>query len=417
MNNAGLATEQTPPRANRLITMAWLRVSCFVAAICCGGTYPRSPTLCSLLADDTPHTTRQIAVHDEGGPATAESRLGPVLKLDKTRHDFGRLDVGEDGQHAFVLTNVGDAPLTLTQRGSTCGCCTCVCSVRLPERGVAPGASERIVLEWQSRLYVGAFRQTARISTNDPRHPDVTLSIAGRFTGPVGVVPSQVTFGTVRAGESATSELRLYNYTSEPLDIVRCEFSDPETAGHFVVTWEPLTDGQVRDEGEARDGYLVHIALQPSLPVGAFQQTVMLHTSSKIAPSVNVLVKGIVAGDISIAGRGWNAQSQVLTIGDVARNEGIDWPLLIVVRGPHARQARFTPRPAARPWLTVELEPTRYVEEKGVSLTRMRVRIPPGAAPPTHEQEGQGEEGRITLQVDPPELPDLSLQVRCRVVE
>jgi hypothetical protein len=397
--------------------MAWFRASCFVAAMCFGGTHPRSPTLCSLLAGDTPHATREIAAGDESDPHTAGRRSGPILTLEETRYEFGRLDVGEDGEHAFVLTNVGDEPLTLTQRGSTCGCCTCVCSVRLPAGGIAPGESGHVVLGWQSRLYVGSFRQTARISTNDPQHPDVTLSIAGRFTGPVGVVPSQVTLGTVRAGESATSELRLYNYTSEPLDITRCEVSDPEMAGHFDLKWEPLSAEQVREEGEARNGYRVRIALQPSLPVGAFQETIMLHTSSKSASCVKVLVKGIVADEISIAGRGWNAQSQVLTIGDVARNEGVDWPLLIVVRGPHARHARFTPLRSSPSWLTVELEPARYVEEKGVSLTRMRVRIAPDAAPPAHGQEPPGELGRITLQVDPPELSDLSLQVRFRVVE
>ena len=61
-----------------------------------------------------------------------------------------------------------------------------------PGGPVAPGKSADVTLEWKSKLYVGLFRQTATILTNDPGRREVTLSITGRFTGPVGVVPSQL---------------------------------------------------------------------------------------------------------------------------------------------------------------------------------------------------------------------------------
>ena len=112
-------------------------------------------------------TGRASAGHGPSAIAPAD-RSGPKVSVDKEQHDFGKSDGGVGGHHAFVFTNTGDEPLVLTRGKSTCGCCTCVCTVRLPDAAVAPGESADVTLEWQSKLFVGSFRQTAAILTNDP---------------------------------------------------------------------------------------------------------------------------------------------------------------------------------------------------------------------------------------------------------
>jgi hypothetical protein len=361
--------------------------------------------------------TNLVAAGADPLPGTPAARSGPRIKVDEERHDFGVSDAGQDGRHAFMIRNVGDEPLTLSRGRSTCGCCVCVCAVRLPADAVPPGESAQVALEWKSKLYVGPFRQTETVVTNDPDRREVTLSITGRFTGPVGVVPLQANFGSVRVGTTMTREIHLYNYLDEPLAITGFEISDPRFAQFFDVTWETLSDEQLREEGVARGGYLVRVTLRPGLPLGSFEQLVVLTTDTQAVPRVEVPVHGTIVNDLSIVGRGWNADSGVLTMGTVRRRTGAEWSLLIVVRGPQAKEIQLQLLSVDPPWLEVELEPPRHSAETGLTLIPLQVRIPPDSEPSTHLGGERGEPGRITIQAVPPLLPQLDIQVRFAVAE
>lgn len=370
------------------------------------------------LADSRGVLLADQPVADAGrcGLSQAE-RCGPKVRVDNEQHDFGKLDVDVAGRHGFVFANVGSEPLMLSRDRATCGCCTCVCAVRLPDGPVGPGESAHVTLEWKSTLYVGPFRQTATIVTNDPDRRHVTLAVSGRFTGPVGIVPSQVALSSMRQGQAASCEVRLYSYLPELWKITGCELPDATMAKCFDVAWEPLPAEQVKEEGEAQSGHLVRINVRPGLPVGAFRQTIRLKTDSTSVPWLEIPVQGVVVGDISVAGRGWNAQTGVLSMGTIKRSEGTQWPLLIVVRGPQAGNVRLEAGGSVPPWLKVELQPVPSAADAELSLTRLKIRIPPGSGPSMHLGEGRGEPGRITIRPDPPLLPDLSIEVRFAVSE
>ncbi len=349
--------------------------------------------------------------------ALAADPSGPRVVVDREEHDFGAIDVDVTGRHDFVFTNAGDQPLVLTRGRSTCGCCTCVCAVRLPERPIAPGGSARLTLEWTSKLYVGPFRQTATIGTNDPDRPEVTLRVAGRFKGPVGVVPSLVRLSGISPGESFTTEVRLVNYLPEPLRIAGFELADPTTAEHFDVAWERLAAERLREDPGARGGYLLRITLKPGLPVGSFRQRILLATKSAVVPTVEIPVEGTVASDVFLAGRGWNGQTGTLSMGTVDRRRGAEWTLLVVVRGPHAADVKLEPVEVVPEVLDVSLGPTIHTSGKALSRTRLTIRIPPGSKPAVHLGSGQGEPGRIVLRTNHPEVPELRTRVRFAVSE
>ena len=356
-----------------------------------------------------------------GGPAVL-ARAAPIAKqsaprvvIEQEAHDFGGIDVGVTGRHAFVFSNTGDGPLALERGRSTCGCCTCACAVRLPERAIAPGESAEVTLEWTSKLYVGPFRQTATIRTNDPDRPEVTLRVAGRFKGPVGVVPSMLRLSRVAEGRPASAEVRVYNYLDEPLEIVGYECADPLTAEHFGVTWERIPAEQARKETQARGGYLLRITIRPGMPRGAFRQRIVLKTNVESVPTVELPVEGVVASDVSIVGFGWSAQTGVLSIGRVKRDQGAERTLMVIARGPHAKQVKLKGVQIVPELLVVELGETTYSESTGVSQTRLTVRIPPGTPPATHLGSGEGAPGRIVLETDHPDVPRLEIRVRFAV--
>ncbi|HUT95062.1 MAG TPA: DUF1573 domain-containing protein [Thermoguttaceae bacterium] len=348
-----------------------------------------------------------------GAPITEQS--APRVVIEQEEHDFGGIDVGVTGRHAFVFSNAGDGPLVLERGRSTCGCCTCACAVRLPEGPIAPGESADVTLEWTSKLYVGPFRQTATIRTNDPDRREVTLRVAGRFKGPVGVVPSMLRLSRVAEGRPAMAEVRVYNYLDEPLAIVGYECADPLTAEHFEVAWERIPAEQARKETEARGGYLLRITVKPGMPRGAFRQRIVLKTNVESVPTVELPIEGVVASDVSIVGWGWSAQTGVLSFGRVKRDRGAERTLMVVARGPHAKQVKLKAVAIVPELLAVDLAETTYSESSAVSQTRLTVRIPPGTPPEAHLGSGEGAPGRIVLETDHPDVPRLEIRVRFAV--
>ncbi len=161
----------------------------------------------------------------------------------------------------------------------------------------------------------------------------------------------------------------------------------------------------------------LRITVKSGLPVGPFQQQIVLKTNSKSVPTVQIPVLGSVVGEISIAGRGWNARTGVLTMGSVSGSRGAKWPLVVVVRGPHAKDVRFKPVRTVPDFLEAELGSPRYISDKAISLTRLTIRIPPGSGPSTHRGAEQGQPGRITLRTNHPQVPDVNIQVRFTIGE
>jgi len=347
-----------------------------------------------------------------GRGAPVDEPSGPRVVVDAEEHDFGGIDVGVTGQHAFVFANTGDRPLVLQRGSSTCGCCTCACAVGLPEGPIGPGGSAQVTLQWTSKLYVGPFRQTATIRTNDRHRPEVSLHVVGRFKGPVGIVPSMVRLSRVAEGRSATAEARLYNYLDEPLKIVGYQCADPATAEHFQVAWEPIPADEARRETDARGGFRLRMTVKPGMPHGAFQQRIVLRTNVASVATVELPVEGVVAGDVSIVGFGWSAPTGVLSIGRVKREQGAERTLLVIARGPHAKGMKLKAVEVVPALLAVELGETSYSASSAVSRTRLDVRIPPGAPPGAHLGPPEGELGRIVLETSHPDAPRLEIGIR-----
>jgi hypothetical protein len=143
----------------------------------------------------------------------------------------------------------------------------------------------------------------------------------------------------------------------------------------------------------------------------------VLKTNWKSVPPVEIPIQGVVAGDIVIAGRGWDSRTGVLTMGSVQGRHGVEWPLIIVVRGPHARDVKLKPERVEPGLIDVELGPTVHIDDKALCQTRLTIRIPPGSQPAMHLGSEQGEPGRITLQTNHPEVPELDILVRFAIKE
>jgi hypothetical protein len=272
-----------------------------------------------------------------------------------------------------------------------------------------------VTLQWKSMLYTGPFRQSVTIFTNDPQRPEVKLRVAGRFSAPVEVVPRELVFSRVPFGQAATGQVRMVSYLDDPLKILSCELADSPGAEHFAVTWVPLAAAQLAVETGVRTGYLVRVTARPSLAPGSFQQCVVIRTNLKSVPQVEIPVLGLVGSDIAIVGRGWNAQTGVLTLGTVDSRTVLQWPLAIIIRGPYARNVKFKSVQTFPKLLQVKLGDTVVLGRPALSRTPLTVEIPKGSSPARHLGSDQGQLGQIKLETSHPEAPELRILVRFAV--
>jgi hypothetical protein len=341
-------------------------------------------------------------------PVPPTDGTAPKVVVDQEEYEFGKMDLA-------------------------CGCTVS----KIEQETIAPGESGKVSLTWRADKGEGPFRQTATIETNDPSRPRVVLTVWGRVLRVVRLVPDELVFGQISAGRPVTGQVRLLCRLDEPLEGVRCDLREEQTAGHFGIVAEPLSADQLKepDQGNGgsgegggsekagnidesdrpRSGYLLTVTVKPGLPLGRFRQTIVVHTSLKSVPTVQIPVVGTVVGDISIVGRGWDEEASLLTLGRVSSLRGIQRRLLLIARGPHSKEVQFTLVGASPDWLQVDQERLKETTPFGsgtVTETPLVIRIPKGAPRANYLGSKFGE---ILIRTNHPDVPRLRIRVHFAV--
>lgn len=346
-------------------------------------------------------------VHDapNGEPAPLEV---PRCVVSEKTFTFGTMGLHQKGAHAFVFRNEGNAPLRLKAGASSCSCTLS----KISKSVLNPGESVEVNIEWTTKDWPEEYRQTAAIQTNDPQNPLVTLTIAGQVTEAVRAVPRDIDFGSIADGEAVSREVRLYAYLDKPLEINGWKISEPLIARYFDVTWTPLTPPDLEDATKPTSGVQAAITVKPGLPQGAFLQTITLDTNQEAAPRVELLIHGIITSDIGIVGRGWDPGKGLLTLGSIRASAGVEHRLLLVVRGPHRKDVRFTVEQATPDGLEAEVGEPKPIGDGAVLQAPLLIRIPKGARTVNCMGAGQGDFGRIRLKTNHPTAPEIVVLVR-----
>lgn len=100
-----------------------------------------------------------------------------VLKFGKETHDFGKLAEGPVATYSFEVTNVGNAPVIISNAQPSCGCTT-------PEYSkdpIMPGAKSVIKVGYNTPGRPGTFIKTITVTSN-AENSNVVLTIKGEVT-------------------------------------------------------------------------------------------------------------------------------------------------------------------------------------------------------------------------------------------
>jgi len=176
-----------------------------------------------LANDSTAGVPRTIPA-----PTEIADNAPQVEVVDPLAYDFGVMAQETERTHGWTFKNTGKGTLELRNLGTDCSCT--VAQIGKAEAGdkktmlpVASGASEPIELKWNTRKIDGGYRKSARIGTNDPRTPEVVLSVQGKVYPALVVFPadSVVSFQTVSNDEPFVRKVYLYSKERPQTKITR----------------------------------------------------------------------------------------------------------------------------------------------------------------------------------------------------
>ena len=109
-----------------------------------------------------------------------EKQNAPRVLAPQPEFNFVSMNPGEKVSHRYTLKNIGKSELKIRKVTPSCGCTT----VEQPSKGIAPGDSIYIPIEFNSAGKSGEQNKTIQVFTNDPINPRLMLWIKGTIKTP-----------------------------------------------------------------------------------------------------------------------------------------------------------------------------------------------------------------------------------------
>jgi hypothetical protein len=353
-----------------------------------------------------PHLTR-VSTSTAGA-----AQLPKLQVLGGNTFDFGTMEFATTKKHAFVVKNIGTAPLTLKMLGTSCKCTL----AELPNNQLQPGDETRVELEWKANDRLGPYSQTATLETNDPRHPSVIFTVDGRVIGSHLLEPSDVTFTRITSDEPARAEFRVYCYIVDQLTAPESiQWTNPELRDFFDVKFEPLR----REELAQRDdqplsGYQGLISLKPGMQLGDFRQTLTFILPTPQRPLISLELRGTVEGRASILGdERWDTEHDIWSLGEwkrgtAKRESGLT--LVLICDQREALQPRLVTR--SPEWIGVEFGQPQFLAERNQTHLPLTIVIPETAPSGSYTGLGGQRMGRVLLDTGLENHPKLRISLR-----
>jgi len=115
----------------------------------------------------------------------------PHLTVLQPVYDFGTARQGSIVEHSFMLTNKGDAPLTIDKIRASCGCT----ATQMTSKIIQPNTSIPLRTRLNLTLQKGKQNKTITVYSNDPKNPVVTLKLQGESVTMVSLEPPRADLG------------------------------------------------------------------------------------------------------------------------------------------------------------------------------------------------------------------------------
>jgi hypothetical protein len=216
--------------------------------------------------------------------AARAEESSPRLGVEGAVFDFGTVERGMRVEHTFGLPNRGSGDLRIDHVKSSCGCTVAVVS----EQIVPPGGEARVAVSLDTAGLAGRTTKTVTLYTNDPELPALGLSLVGMVAADLVIAPKPLYLGHLRRAAVVRREVLITpGREGAAYTVERVEHTNPAVRARL----EPRGDGP---------GQRLVIELDRDMPLGRFNETLTLRTTSPREPVMTLPVFGSVEGDVVV---------------------------------------------------------------------------------------------------------------------
>lgn len=104
---------------------------------------------------------------------TLENKVGAIIYLPETQHDFGKIPEGKKVEYTFKFENKGTQSLVIKDVKTSCGCTAAIVS----NSTVKPGEVGSIKVDFDTKNRSGRNSKSITIVSNDTKEPNKVLTI------------------------------------------------------------------------------------------------------------------------------------------------------------------------------------------------------------------------------------------------
>ncbi len=335
----------------------------------------------------------------------------PKVVVDAESYDFGEMELHSTRSHTFVFRNAGQFPLLLRKGETTCKC-------TLSDVGAAeipPGGTRDVTLEFKLEEPTSTFRQEATICTNDRNRPKVVLTITGKISASVVVMPQFLLFNKIGANDAATKTVTVYSTHDEPLQLTPRSPAEGSVASRFQWQTKPApaetTDMHLLS---AKSGVQVVAELKPGLlRPGNYADKIVFDTNYEDVPPVEIPISIRIDSDLTVIGPDFRSSTKGgrVTFGKVDGAQGASRQFKIMVKGPHRDEVDVRVAEVVPSELVVKIGEKKQIGAGAVVEIPFWVEVPRGCPPMTHLATEASPAGKIRLDTNHPDTPQLEISV------
>lgn len=216
-----------------------------------------------------------------GAVNSSKTGSAPNIACDEPTYDFGELLNNRDIRHTYVVKNIGDMPLEISDVRTSCGCTI----ARISKKTVPPGDEAEVTAVLKLRGRRGHQRKSFNVVSNDPDTPWLSLYMQGKALKEVDISPNRIFFRQLGESSAVEQVIEIRCNTDDTINI-----KSLETSSDFFAA-----DHEVIEEGKA---HKIRVQTQPPLSMGPTRGTLVINTDNKEFPSLTVPLSLHVVGEL-----------------------------------------------------------------------------------------------------------------------
>ncbi len=144
----------------------------------------------------------------------------PILKFEKTEHDFGEIKQTDGVRYDFKFKNTGKELLKITEVRASCGCT----AAKLSKLEYKPGEEGVITASFNPSGFEAQVAKTIKVKSNDPLKPEIVLTIKAFILVPVKITPKYIDAGLLEYGSGVVREVTIMGISEKHFRIESVEF-------------------------------------------------------------------------------------------------------------------------------------------------------------------------------------------------